>query len=70
MMKPRHLGSIDEAPLAYLRHAFAVPQWEGQSATSQQPDEMADATITMATPTSTAATATDTAASVEALDFA
>lgn len=39
------LGSIDEAPLAYLRHAFAVPQWEGQSATSQQPDEMIDLTL-------------------------
>ncbi len=39
------LGTIDDAPLAFLRHAFSEPQWEGQSATTQQPDEVIDATV-------------------------
>jgi serine protease Do len=39
------LGSIEDAPIAYLRHAFLAPQWEGQSATSQSADEVIDGTI-------------------------
>lgn len=39
------LGTVDDAPMAFLRQAFGTPSWEGESATSIETDAMVDATL-------------------------